>query len=64
MSRIHPECPKSDPSDRLLTTDALLRQEPDDEDDDEDEEDEEDEDNEEGDDEEGDDNEDDDGYSE
>ena len=59
MSRIHPECPKSDPSDRSLTADALLREEPDDEDDEEDEEDEEDEDNEEGDD-----NEDDDGYSE
>jgi hypothetical protein len=44
-----------------LTTDVLLRQEPDDEDD---EQDEEDEDNEEDDDEEGDDNEDDDGYSE
>jgi len=61
MSRVHPECPKSDPSDRSLTTDVLLRQEPDDEDD---EEDEEDEDKEEDDDEEGDDNEDDDGYSE
>jgi hypothetical protein len=56
MSRIHPECPESDPSDRSLTIDVLLRQEPDDEDD---EEDEEDEDKEEGDD----DNEDDDGYS-
>ena len=44
-----------------LTTDVLLRQEPDDEDD---EQDEEDEDNEGDDDEEGDDNEDDDGYSE
>ena len=56
MSRIHPECPESDPSDRSLTSDVLLRQEPDDEDDEEDEED--------GDNEEGDDNEDDDGYSE
>jgi hypothetical protein len=60
MSRIPPECPESDPSDRSLTADVLLRQEPDDEDD---EEDEEDEDNEEDDDEEGDDEEDDDGYS-
>jgi hypothetical protein len=40
MSRIHPECPESDPSDRSLTIDVLLRQEPDDEDDEEDEEDE------------------------
>ena len=31
MSRIHPECPKSDPSDRSLTTDVILRQEPDEE---------------------------------
>jgi hypothetical protein len=60
MSRIHPESPESDPSDRSLTIDVLLRQEPDDEDDEDDEEDEEDEDKEgEGDD----DNEDDDGYS-
>jgi hypothetical protein len=56
MRRIHPESPESDPCDRSLTIDVLLRQEPDDEDD---EEDEEDEDKEEGDD----DNEDDDGYS-
>jgi hypothetical protein len=62
MSKIHTDCPGfSDPSDRSLTTDVLLRQAPDDEDD---EQDEEDEDSEEDDDEEGDDNEDDDGYSE
>ena len=29
MSRIPPECPESDPSDRSLTADVLLRQEPD-----------------------------------
>jgi len=29
MSRIHPEGPDSDPSDRSVATDALLRQEPD-----------------------------------
>jgi hypothetical protein len=57
MSRIHPECSESDPSDRSLTIDVLLRQEPDDADD---EEDEEDEGKEEGDDDN--DNEDDDGY--
>ena len=28
MSRIHPECPDSDPSDRLVAADVLLRQEP------------------------------------
>ena len=28
MSRIHPECPDSDPSDRLVATDVVLRQEP------------------------------------
>ncbi len=58
---MRPECPKSEPSDRSLTTNVLLRQEPDDEND---EQDEDDEDNEEDDDEEGDDSKDDDGYSE
>jgi hypothetical protein len=29
---MRPECPKSDPSDRSLTTNVLLRQEPDEED--------------------------------
>ncbi len=48
MSRIHPECPNSDPSDRSVAADILLREEPDEE---EDEEDEQDEDNEEDDDE-------------
>jgi hypothetical protein len=28
MSRIHPECPGSGPSDRLVVADVLLRQEP------------------------------------
>jgi hypothetical protein len=28
VSRIHPECPDSDPSDRLAAADVLLRQEP------------------------------------
>ena len=28
MSRIHPECPDSGPSDRLVVADVLLRQEP------------------------------------
>ena len=28
MSRIHPECPGSDPSDRSVAPDVLLRQEP------------------------------------
>jgi hypothetical protein len=28
MSRIHPECPDSDPSDRSVAADVLLRQEP------------------------------------
>ena len=38
MSRIHPECPDSDPSDRLVAADVLLRQVPDkEEDEDEDE---------------------------
>jgi hypothetical protein len=35
MSSIHPECPGSDPSDRLLT-DVLVRESPDEDDDDED----------------------------
>ena len=48
MSSIHPECLDSDPSDRSVAADVLLRQEPDEE---EDEEDEQDEDNEEDDDE-------------
>ena len=28
MSRIHPECPDSDPYDRWVTADVLVRQEP------------------------------------
>jgi hypothetical protein len=28
MSRIHPQCPDSDTSDRSVTADVLLRQEP------------------------------------
>jgi hypothetical protein len=35
MSRIHLECPDSDPSDRLVAADVLLRQEPDEEEDEE-----------------------------
>jgi hypothetical protein len=31
MSRIHPECPASDPCDRSAAADLLLRQEPDEE---------------------------------
>jgi hypothetical protein len=31
MSRIHPECPDSDPYDRSVAADVLLRQEPDEE---------------------------------
>jgi hypothetical protein len=31
MSRIHPECPDSDPSDWPVAADVLLRQEPDEE---------------------------------
>ncbi len=54
MSRIHPECPDSDPSDRSVAADVLLRQEPDEEEDEEEEEEED----------EGDGKEDDDGYSE
>jgi hypothetical protein len=54
MSRIHPECPDSDPYDRWVAADVLVRQEPDEE--------------EEGDgtkdDDEGDDDKDEDGYSE
>jgi hypothetical protein len=37
MSRIHPECPDSDPSDRSVAADVVLRQEPDEEDEEEDE---------------------------
>jgi hypothetical protein len=37
MSTIHPECPGSDPSDRLEAADALLRQEPEKEENDEEE---------------------------
>jgi hypothetical protein len=35
MSRVHPESPDSDPHDRLVPADVLLRQEPDDEEDEE-----------------------------
>ena len=35
MSRIHPECLHSDPSDRSVATDVLVREEPDEEDDEE-----------------------------
>ena len=35
MSRIHPECPDSDSSDRLVAADVFLRQEPDEEEDEE-----------------------------
>ena len=57
MSGIHPECPNSDPSDRSVAADVLLRQETDEE---------EDEEEDEGDGKEDDDNDDkdDDGYSE
>jgi hypothetical protein len=37
MGRIHPECPDSDPSDRSVAADVVLRQEPDEEDEEEDE---------------------------
>ena len=47
MSRIHPECPGSDPSDRLIAADVLLRQEPDEEEEEENDENEEDDNNEE-----------------
>jgi hypothetical protein len=67
MSRIHPECLDSVPSDRSVPANVLLRQAPDEEDEDQEEEEEEDEDEGEGDgngkeDDEDDDN--DDGYSE
>jgi hypothetical protein len=35
MSRIHPECPDSDPSDQSIAADLLLRQVPDEEEDEE-----------------------------
>ena len=35
MGRIHPECLDSDPSDRSVAVDVLLRQEPDEEEDEE-----------------------------
>ena len=35
MSGIHPECPDSEPSDRSVAADVLLRQEPDEEEDEE-----------------------------
>ena len=35
MSRIHPKCPDSDPSDLSVAADILLRQEPDEEEDEE-----------------------------
>jgi hypothetical protein len=35
MSRIHPECPDSDPYDRWVAADVLVRQEPDEEEEDE-----------------------------
>jgi len=57
MSRIHPECPDSHPSDWPVAADVLLRQEPDEEEDEEEDEDE-------GDGNEDDDDDDDDGYSE
>jgi hypothetical protein len=63
MSRIHPECPDSDPCDRSAVAEFVLRQEPDEEDEEEEEEEEEDEEEDEGDGKE--DNDDDDnGYSE
>ena len=37
MSRIHLECPDSDPRDRLTAADFVVRQEPDEEDEEEDE---------------------------
>jgi hypothetical protein len=40
MSRIHPDCPDSDPPDGLVAADVLLRQEPDEEEDEEEDEDE------------------------
>jgi hypothetical protein len=62
MSRIHPECPRSDASDRSVAANALFRQEPDEEEDEE--EDDEDEGDGDEDDEDDDDDDDDDGYSE
>jgi len=56
MSRIHPECPDSDPSDRSVAADVLVREEPDEEEDEEEDEGEEEDDD--------DDDKDDDGYSE
>jgi hypothetical protein len=38
MSRIHPECPDSDPCDRSVAANVLLRQAPDEEDEDQEEE--------------------------
>jgi len=35
MSRMHPECPDSDPSDRSVAADVVLRQEPHEEEDEE-----------------------------
>jgi hypothetical protein len=35
MSRIHPECPDSDPPDRSVAANVLVREEPDEEEDDE-----------------------------
>ena len=35
QSRIHPECPDSDPSDRSVAADVVLREEPDEEEDEE-----------------------------
>ena len=57
MSRIHPECPDSDPSDRSVAAEVLLRQEPDEEEDEEEDEEDEDDDDD-------DDTDDDEGYSE
>jgi hypothetical protein len=57
MSRIHPECPDSDPSDRSVAADVLLRQEPDEQEDEE-------EDEGDGKEDDDDDDKDDDGYSE
>ena len=37
MSRMHPECPDSDPCDRSAAAEFVLRQEPDEEDEEEDE---------------------------
>ena len=44
MSRIHADCPDSDPPDGLVAADVLLRQEPDEEEDEEEDDEEEDED--------------------